>query len=223
MTYQEGPVVYEEDSVVYEEDPAAYGQEAAEYGLLRVFVQPENTEVFVDGEYRGVAHQLVNTALSLNPGEHNIELRHDGFSSYFDVYVSPGSTTFFGKDLTVEGQSQEYSQHPGEQRPQYPSEPSQYPSERSQYPAEQRVSQEVCPPGAKVGLVELAIEPLHARVFVDDAELGDAKNLSEAGIVLPEGDHVIRMEAPGYEPQEREIQVGCAEPTTVDVTMVQQT
>lgn len=182
-----------ESTMVYKEDPV-------DYGLLRLFVQPEDTEIFVDGEFLGLARDVTDRAFSVQPGEHRVELRSGGFSRYFDVYVSPGATTFFGKDLTLEGSAEEYSEDLGG-------------------PIEDDDSS---PTEVNNGLVVIRVEPEDAEIFINDRSLGSAQGLAEAGIILPEGSHIIRAKASGYLPYEETLQVSADEPIELNIEMVQQ-
>jgi hypothetical protein len=60
-------------------------------GSLRLFVDPGQTGVYVDGYYAGIADEFNGTIqrLFLSPGRHVITLVHDGYRTYqLDVYVS---------------------------------------------------------------------------------------------------------------------------------------
>ena len=48
--------------------------------------------------------------------------------------------------------------------------------------------------------LQVAGDPTHANVTVDDQPVGSLKMVMEHGVALPPGDHRISVEAPGYFP-----------------------
>src|SRR6185503_16633670 len=76
--------------------PPLYGYRAYDLGAsLRLEVKPKEAEVYVDGYYSGIVDDFdgVFQRLSVEPGEHEIELYLDGFRTVKQkVYVSPRST-----------------------------------------------------------------------------------------------------------------------------------
>jgi PEGA domain len=66
----------------------------ADAGSLSIRVQPENTEVFIDGErWQGAAgdERLV---VQVAPGVHHVEARREGYRTYqSDITVRPGETS----------------------------------------------------------------------------------------------------------------------------------
>ncbi len=72
------------------------------HASIRILVEPEETEVYVDGYYAGVVDDFdgVFQRLNLTPGGHEITLRLDGFQTWrADVFVNPGRTLRLRHDM----------------------------------------------------------------------------------------------------------------------------
>lgn len=72
------------------------------YGGIAFEITPPNAEVYVDGQYAGVAGDFSpNYApLALEPGAHRIELRAQGYAPIvFDVNVAPGRVLPYRGDM----------------------------------------------------------------------------------------------------------------------------
>jgi hypothetical protein len=87
-------------------DPYMYGEGYGSYssrvysgegeGALKLKVKPKDAKVYVDGYFAGLADQK----LTLNGGNHKVELKADGYeTSEFDVLITPGKTLTFAGDL----------------------------------------------------------------------------------------------------------------------------
>lgn len=83
-------------------DPPIRGERGS-FGTLAVRVQPEGAEVLIDGESwtgPGAAEGLI---VELPEGEHRVEVREDGFTTYAStVRVRPGETTTLNVSLARE-------------------------------------------------------------------------------------------------------------------------
>jgi len=168
--------------------------------VLKLDVQPPETAVFLDGEYLGLAHSLWERAISAEAGEHLLQLTLDNFTAHFTVHVGPGAITYFSRNLlgTAPGEA-----HLGN-------------------PTFSTIAQpeELCPAELSEGLLKVEVEPEGAMVFLDGNALGSADGLKDAGVVLPEGSHRIRVEMAGYQTHEECVQVTCEQPATLDVDLV---
>jgi hypothetical protein len=61
------------------------------YGGLAFFVEPPITEVYIDGEFVGIAGDFAGQAVPVLPGSHRIELYAAGYEPVaFDILVNPG-------------------------------------------------------------------------------------------------------------------------------------
>lgn len=68
---------------------------------VELHVQPERAEIYVDGEYRGRVEGWRDGILPLEPGDHRLELRADGYiDQRFDLTVESGETHTL--DVTME-------------------------------------------------------------------------------------------------------------------------
>ena len=71
-------------------------------GSVRLKVDPKESEVFVDGLYRGVVDDFdgIFQRLKLEAGAHRLEIRALGYEPLvFDILVTPGETTTYRGDL----------------------------------------------------------------------------------------------------------------------------
>ena len=84
-------------------DPPERPARDSEYGALAIRVQPEQAEVLIDGERwdgPGGSDRLI---IQLAEGEHRIEVRREGFSTYSStVHVRRGETTALNISLVRE-------------------------------------------------------------------------------------------------------------------------
>lgn len=74
----------------------------SEDGELRIKVKPREATVFVDGYYAGRVDDFdgVFQRLRVEPGEHRIEIRADGYEPLeFDVRLEPGRTITYSGNL----------------------------------------------------------------------------------------------------------------------------
>jgi PEGA domain-containing protein len=87
-------------------DPYMYGEGYGSYssrvysgegnGTLKLKVKPKDAKVYVDGYFAGLADQK----LTLNGGNHKVEVKADGYeTSEFDVLITPNKTLTFAGDL----------------------------------------------------------------------------------------------------------------------------
>jgi hypothetical protein len=112
--------------------------------------------------------------------------------------VSPRSTSYFSKSLAPSGSLEETPGRQGD-------------------PGDAAYT---CPADAKEGILAVEAQPRNAMVYVDGSLVGGAEGLAEAGIVLPEGGHRVRVESPGHQPYDEIVQVGCDTPVKIDVELV---
>jgi hypothetical protein len=87
------------DSASPADTPAT--QPAAGFGELALRVQPSDAEVYIDGEKWEGALSDERLVVQLGAGVHRLEIRKDGFRSYFtDVNVLTGQTRTLNVALT---------------------------------------------------------------------------------------------------------------------------
>jgi hypothetical protein len=63
------------------------------------------------------------------------------------------------------------------------------------------------PPTTSLRLASAVEVPKGARVTIDDQPVGDLAFVIRRGVALPPGKHQITVEAPGYLPWDREVEV----------------
>lgn len=84
-----------------ESETAAHTVPAQETpGFLRLEVQPDTAQVFIDGYFVGGAEDFGTARYPLEPGPHRVELRASGFRTVaFDVRIRPYDTATFTQIL----------------------------------------------------------------------------------------------------------------------------
>ena len=73
-----------------------------ESGNLRLKIDPKKAQIYVDGYYVGVVDSFDGAfqKLSLDSGNHKIELKADGFEPLqFEVLITPGETSTYKGDM----------------------------------------------------------------------------------------------------------------------------
>lgn len=78
-------------------------RETGSYGTLAIRVQPGDADVLIDGEPWDGPDTSDRLRVELPEGEHRVEIRKDGFTTYSStVLVRPGETTTLNVSLTQE-------------------------------------------------------------------------------------------------------------------------
>lgn len=87
-----------------------------ERAYLKLEVAPASTEVYVDGDYRGTVEGWVRGAVPLEPGDHRVKLRADGYiTRRFDVRVQAGESRVL--ELEMERRLETLSADAGSESP----------------------------------------------------------------------------------------------------------
>jgi hypothetical protein len=79
-----------------------YGDDRVGRGALKLKVEPQDAEVYVDGYYMGVVDDFNGTfqRMELEAGAHHLEIRAPGFQTItFDVRIEPNETVTYRGDL----------------------------------------------------------------------------------------------------------------------------
>jgi hypothetical protein len=185
-------------------------------GSLRLQVKPEATEVYVDGYYAGVVDSYDGffQRLHLPAGQHDVELRLEGFRSIQEqMYLTEGSTYRIQHDMEPLG--------PGETTAPPPTPPATPPQVPGQAAAPFGGN-----PGAPAALgdvtdfgrLAIRVQPADAVILVDGEEWRspDAARLElELGL----GPHRIEVSREGYERYMTNVEVRPGETTTVNVSL----
>ena len=165
----------------------AYGYRyRSDAGAIRVLVNPEKTRVYVDGYYAGVADDFdgVFQRLYVSPGRHEVALRLEGHRTHrLRVYVAADSTLKLHYDM-VKGVGEETLEDlsAGVEEQERPSDDP-----------------------AAAGLLRLEIQPDDASIYVDGQFWGTGR--SGAEIELPPGRHRVEIVRPGFQTEERDVEI----------------
>jgi len=169
-------------------------------GAVDLKIRPKNTEVYVDGQYVGLAKQYDGFPghLWLESGVHEIAFYRPGFGTEY-------RTVRILTDLILDV---EVAMQPGEAiQPQLELAPP--PVE----PEDDEVAGRVIGGDSEQGRLHLAIYPGNARVYLDGRMLGTGEELAglHAGLVLSTGTHTLEVIRDGFQSAERQIVVDTGE------------
>jgi len=197
-----------------------YGYSAA--GSVRVLVEPNDTRVYVDGYYAGVADDFdgLFQRLRLSPGRHDIALKLDGYRSQtVKVYVPYDGTVKLhhtmvrgtGDDVSqdVVGRPEAYARYEPRERHQADDDED----DDAEYDNRDRDSDQ----NVERGVVRLDVRPADASVYVDGAFRGTGRELRQ--LRLTPGRHRLEVVRPGYRTIDRELDVQRGEATDLDIDL----
>jgi hypothetical protein len=188
-----------------------YGYRA---GALRILVEPNETRVYVDGYYAGIADDFdgIFQRLNLAPGRHDISLRLDGYRTQnMKVYVPYDHTIKIHHRMQGGSPTDVSEQVVGRPedvadlgRGRYDDEDDE---EAAGYEADDRDEGDELGAGnerGERGTLRLVVRPADASVYVDGAFRGTGRLRS---LSLIPGRHRIEVVRPGYRTLEREVDV----------------
>jgi hypothetical protein len=67
---------------------------------VELAVEPDRAEIFVDGKYKGRANGWSGGVMPIEPGDHRLTLKADGYlSQRFDITIQPGETYRLDVDM----------------------------------------------------------------------------------------------------------------------------
>lgn len=167
---------------------------------LRIDVEPNHAQVFVDGYLAGEVDRFDNAfqRLEVAPGGHEITIYLEGYRTYREqMYLEPGG------DRTLQFRLEALP--PGEI-----SEPPPPPTPVSQEPAAQAEARTGHHEGqayerpARQGTLSLRVDPGDAEIRIGSATWAAGAE-GRASISLPEGRHTLEVRKPGYEPYVQDI------------------
>jgi PEGA domain-containing protein len=239
--YQWGPYPYPSyPPYRYYRDPGA---------AVRLDVEPNEAEVFVDGFYAGVVDDFdgVFQRLHVPPGEHEITLYLDGYRTTTQkVYLTPDRTfkiKYRMERLAAGEQPQPRPQPPepppGAQAP-YPPSGAQppnapYPPPPPQPPV-RRGAPRPMPPNAPpppnapnvpggapraegYGTIAIRVQPTDADVLIDGQTWRGPSDRDQLMVDVAEGRHAIEIRKTGYRSYVTEVEVRRGETTPVNVSL----
>jgi len=200
-------------------------------GSLRVIVDPEQTRVYVDGYYAGIADDFdgIFQRLYVPPGRHEISLKLDGYRTHkFRVYVPVDQTLKIHHvmDRGTGEDTDEVIGEPGGSRRQEERDRDdrgygrddrddrRYEGRRDRDENDQVEDER---DDAEAGTLRLDLKPSDASVYVDGELRGSGRRVET--LRLAPGRHRIEVVRPGYRTVEREIEVRAGENSRVEIEL----
>jgi len=205
------------------------------YGSVRAEVKPQNTRVYVDGDYVGVADDFDGwwQRLDLEPGRHRIVFRAPGYAPYAvtmrilpgrDYHIKqqmqPGEDQIAEQDMRLE-RKYEQEDSPRNERPRdYPDWESERRRSREPEPRSEPEAQAE-PERDQRPTLTLEVEPSDATVYIDGNYYGtaDLNGQGEIQVLLPQGVHRIEVVRPGYESFSQDVNVVQGQQNRLTITL----
>lgn len=194
-------------------------------GALDLNVKPRKVEVYVDGQYVGLAGKLDGypSYLWLTEGSHQLVFHREGWETVVRrVSVRPGPVRSLRLTLR-EGETtapEELFEAPrtARARSDEPAAAPRTPEARATRERSDRAEMDL---RGEPGRFRLEIEPRDASVYLDGRFLGSAEELARlhAGMMVDAGEHVIEVQRPGYETETVRFVVEAGDETEVKVDL----
>jgi len=178
---------------------ATYTYVETDRGSLRVFVDPSETRVYVDGYFAGVADDFdgLFQRLHVAPGRHEISLKLAGYQTHtVRVYVGSGSTLELDHEMEKGSGDTFEDLTGGAPREARRSAPPPGATPRYDPPST---------PAAASGELHLSVEPVDASVYVNGEFRGTGREAT--ALALAPGQHRVEVVRPGYRTAEREVEI----------------
>lgn len=197
--------------------PYAYSPHLATYyggyaysSAVRLDVEPEETEVYVDGYFTGIVDSFDGflQRLRLPPGEHEIELYLDGYESTRQtLYLAPGETYRIRYEMLPLADGA-----PQPPRPE-PAAPPPAAAGPAPVPLVQPTNVD------EFGTLVVRIRPLDAIVTVDGERWVGHEGLGELVLDLGVGIHGLEVARDGHRSYRADVEVLPGEETVVNVSL----
>lgn len=202
------------------------------WGALDLDVRPERAEVYLDGQYVGIADEYDGfpSYLWLEKGTYDLAIYLDGYETLFrQVSIYPGIVI----DVEDRMRSGE-SIHPDDYGPTSSIRRDARIERNREKEAAARAAEDEARarevwsadyPSSSVndgvGRLFISVLPSDAAVYLDGHFLGTAGEIGQlsAGMVVEPGDHVIELVRPGYETVRRDLVVPPGERTIVEIEL----
>ena len=200
------------------------------WGALDLDVRPERAEIYLDGQYIGIADEYDGfpSYLWLEKGTYDLAIYLDGYETIFrQVSIYPGIVIDIG-DRMRSGESI----HPDDYGPTSTARRDARIERNREKEAAARADDArarevwssdspVASASDKVGRLFISVLPSDAAVYLDGHFLGTAGEIGQlsAGMVVEPGDHVIELVRPGYETVRKDIVVPPGERTIVELEL----
>ena len=190
-------------------DAQVQAYQRADYSsALRLRVNPNSAEVFIDGMYAGRADQFdgIFQRLRVRPGQHDVLIYMPGFRLVRErVFVRPDETRTINLTMSRLGRGERDYGRPNYNRP-YPRPGSGWDPRWDDAPA-------------RIGTVSLGIAPFDADVWVDGRHFGRGGRNQRMALRLDPGRHRIEVRRAGYQTYAREVNVTGGGTITINVSL----
>ena len=211
--------------------PYYYRGRYRDSGSMRVIVDPDQTRVYVDGYYAGIADDFdgIFQRLYLPPGRHEIALKLEGYRTHkFRVYVPVDHTIKIhhvmergtGEDSDEVVGSLNDDRYGDRDRDDGRYGDRERDRDDGRYGRRDRdeVEQgEDARDDAEAGTVRLSLRPSDASVYVDGEFRGSGRRAEV--LRLAPGRHRIEVVRPGYRTVEKDVEVRPGDSQTLDVEL----
>ncbi len=186
-------------------------------GSLRIMVEPDDAEVYVDGYYAGEVDDFngVFQRLHVRPGQHEIALKRRGYRTHrIKVYVPVGGTLKVHYEME-RGQATDVTESVvGSPADLEPNDGGRGPAADDEQPSADVPS---APPTRRPADVTLSIKPQDAAVYVDGRFMGNGADVDELQLVP--GKHRIEVVRPGFATYDKELDVASGESREVKIEL----
>ncbi|PYQ55128.1 MAG: hypothetical protein DMF78_03265 [Acidobacteria bacterium] len=210
--------------------PYYYRGRYRDSGSMRVIVDPDQTRVYVDGYYAGIADDFdgIFQRLYLPPGRHEIALKLEGYRTHkFRVYVPVDQTIKIhhvmergaGEDSDeVVGSPNDDRYGDRDRNGRYGDRDRDRDDGRYGRRDRDEVEQgEDDRDDAEAGTVRLSLRPSDASVYVDGEFRGSGRRAEV--LRLAPGRHRIEVVRPGYHTVEKDVDVRPGDSQTLDIEL----
>ncbi len=191
----------------------AYGGYAA-FGYADTDVSPEEAEVYVDGEYAGIADDYDGFPdyLALDPGRHTLTFRLEGHRSLSRTIKVPRGAVLRLRFSLPRGSGDEAGAGRVAPESVTPEPPTGGPED----PDDEGPAGE-----AEPGLLELRVSPAAASVYLDGDFYGTGRTLAglHGPLRTPAGRRRIQIVMPGFAPATREVDLAPGEVVRLSIEL----
>jgi hypothetical protein len=147
----------------------------SDWSAIDTDIHPEEAEVWLDGEFIGIADRFDGwpSYLEVPPGDHRLEFRLEGYRTLrIDLQARPGA--FYRLNRSLRFRADQAESEPAEEPPPKPT---------------------ALPAGCRL---RLSVTPDDAVIYIDDRLVGTARALSAEAIPLTAGKHRVEVVRPDH-------------------------